>query len=44
MSRTADLARRLADVTALDLDGDSIRLGDLWAEQPAVLVFVRHFG
>lgn len=34
----------LADVTALDTEGDAVRLGTFWQENPAVLVFVRHFG
>lgn len=25
-------------------DGEETRLGELWAEQPVVFVFVRHFG
>ena len=44
MSRTDDLARRLADITALDLEGESTRLGSFWEDRPTVLVFVRHFG
>jgi len=27
-----------------DVDGHPVRLGDLWSERPAVLVFLRHFG
>jgi hypothetical protein len=27
-----------------DVDGIEHRLGDLWASQPVVLVFLRHFG
>jgi hypothetical protein len=34
----------LEDLTALDIEGTSVRLGTLWAKKPAVLVFVRHFG
>lgn len=34
----------LTDVTVLDLDGRSVRLGDVWRDGTAVLVFVRHFG
>jgi peroxiredoxin len=34
----------LEDVVLSDPDGRTIRLGDLWSERPAVLVFVRHFG
>ena len=36
--------RALAAVTLADPGGKSQRLGDLWAEQPVVLVFLRHFG
>jgi hypothetical protein len=34
----------LADATVLDLDEKPVRLGDLWAGGPAVLVWLRHFG
>jgi peroxiredoxin len=34
----------LASITVFDPDGGAHRLGELWAEHPAVLVFVRHFG
>lgn len=34
----------LATMTVLDEDGASVLLGSLWRDQPAVLVFVRHFG
>jgi hypothetical protein len=27
-----------------DLDGGEHALGELWADRPAVLVFLRHFG
>lgn len=40
----ADVAHPLEDLTALDLDGESVRLGDLWKKKPVVLVFLRHFG
>ena len=43
MSRAIDIDA-LADITALDLQGDAVRLGDLWQDRTAVLVFVRHFG
>jgi len=40
MSGLENLAR-----ISLDSDsGESVRLGDLWSERPAVLVFLRHFG
>ena len=25
-------------------DGETVRLGDLWAGRPVILVFLRHFG
>lgn len=34
----------LEDVVLNDVDGHPVRLGDLWSERPAVLVFLRHFG
>ena len=37
-------AHPLSDVTVLDLEGRPVRVGDLWKERRAVLVFVRHFG
>lgn len=38
------VAHPLEDLTALDLDGEPVRLGTLWAKKPVVLVFLRHFG
>jgi len=35
---------RLAGIELSSWDGASVRLGDLWAERPVVLVFIRHFG
>jgi len=34
----------LADLIVEDTEGREVRLGDLWRERPAVLVFVRHYG
>ena len=34
----------LKDVVVQDERGAELRLGDLWREQPAVLVFLRHYG
>lgn len=34
----------LADHVVVDPDGVEQRLGDLWAERPEVLLFLRHFG
>ncbi len=33
-----------AALTALDPLGAPVQLGSLWADRPAVLVWVRHFG
>jgi len=38
-----DLAR-LSNITLPDQHGTPHRLGDLWKDQPVVLVFLRHFG
>ena len=49
-SPTADAYRPSMDIGALeqvrlrDAAGDLHRLGDLWAEKPVILVFLRHFG
>jgi hypothetical protein len=37
-------ADALADVVLRDADGAEVRLGELWAERPAVVVFLRHYG
>jgi hypothetical protein len=34
----------LADVVLEGSDGGETRLGDLWRDGPAVLVFLRHYG
>jgi hypothetical protein len=39
-----DVAHALAPVQARDLDGEPVRLGTLWEDRPAVLLFLRHFG
>jgi len=38
------LSIRLAGISLPDSDGREILLGTLWAKQPAVLVFLRHYG
>ena len=35
---------RLAGITLPDVDGKRVQLGSLWADRPAVLVFLRHYG
>jgi hypothetical protein len=42
MSET--LSQRLADIVLPDAFGKTIRLGSLWENNPAVLVFLRHYG
>jgi hypothetical protein len=39
--RSADA---LADIVLPDQDGNAVRLGDLWRDEPAVLVWLRHYG
>ncbi len=34
----------LAPMTVLDEQNDTVVLGTLWRDRPAVLVFIRHFG
>jgi hypothetical protein len=44
--RTSPPARadELAGIVLPDQDGNEVRLGDLWAERPAALVWLRHYG
>ncbi len=39
-----DFVADLSRVDALDLTGAPCRLGTLWSEGPAVIVFLRHYG
>lgn len=43
-SRAPARADALADITLTDHTGEPVRLGDQWAERPAALVFLRHYG
>ena len=38
------LSQRLAEIVLPDAFGNQVRLGSLWQSNPAVLVFLRHFG
>ena len=39
------LSTRLAPIELLDPQtGKAVRLGSLWQDRPAVLIFLRHFG
>ena len=45
MSRmSASFSSRLTDITLPDVDGRPVRLGSLWANGPAIVVFLRHYG
>jgi hypothetical protein len=37
-------AGELGRITVRDLDDRELQLGELWEDQPAVLVFLRHYG
>jgi hypothetical protein len=39
-----DRADALADIVLPDYEGNEVRLGDLWQDRPAVLVWLRHYG
>ncbi len=44
-SPTAEsLSARLAQIVLPDTAGVPVRLGSLWADRPAVVVFLRHYG
>ncbi len=38
------VSARLAPITLPDVDGRAIRLGSLWENSVAVVVFLRHYG
>ncbi|HEX6199899.1 MAG TPA: hypothetical protein VF150_06505 [Thermoanaerobaculia bacterium] len=38
------LSAALAPLVLPDPDGREVRLGSLWEEQPAAVVFLRHYG
>jgi len=38
------LSEALAPIVLPDSGGQPLRLGSLWESQPAVLVFLRHYG
>jgi len=43
-TRPPEDASGLADLVVKDLDGNDVRLGSLWEDKPAVLVWLRHYG
>lgn len=42
--RLMNRADTIGAMTVLDEQGTLVRLDSLWREQPAALVFIRHFG
>ena len=38
------LSARLSPITLPDTTGNTVRLGTLWERNPAVIVFLRHYG
>lgn len=40
----ANIAESLASIELIDDQGSAVRIGSSWEEQPALLVFIRHFG
>jgi len=43
-ARPPERADALAGIVLPDHDGVEHRLGDFWAERPAALVWLRHYG
>ena len=41
---TETISARLANVVLPEAGGGEVRLGSLWEKNPAVLVFLRHYG
>ena len=39
-----DTGRRLSAIELVDTDGAVVVVGSAWQAQPALLVFIRHFG
>jgi len=40
----SSLSAALSDITLPDSAGAPVRLGSLWQTNPAVIVFLRHYG
>jgi hypothetical protein len=38
------MSEKLAEIVLPDSAGRPVRLGSLWADHPAVIVFLRHYG
>ena len=44
MTAAGGLATRLAPIVLPDADRQPVRLGSLWGDAAAVVVFLRHYG
>ncbi len=44
MPPTPNVTDALSDIALPDHDGREVRLGDLWRDEPVVLVWLRHYG
>jgi hypothetical protein len=42
--RAPDDAAAIENIELLDTEGEPVRLGSLWEDGPAVLVWLRHYG
>ena len=42
--KNESISSALAAISLPDTDGKQVRLGRLWEEAPAVIVFLRHYG
>ena len=40
----SSISSRLADIVLPDSEGNQVRLGSLWSDTLAVVVFLRHYG
>ncbi|MGD0214095.1 MAG: hypothetical protein ABSB87_12750 [Terriglobales bacterium] len=43
-SKSANQSEKLAEIVLPDSEGQLVRLGSLWTNEPAVIVFLRHYG
>jgi hypothetical protein len=44
MQTAASFSAKLANIVLPEAGGGDIRLGSLWEKNPAVVVFLRHYG
>jgi len=40
----ASLSAKLSEIVLPDSDGRQVRMSSLWASQPCVVAFLRHYG